>query len=314
MVNTEVVNHVIIWSDVFDILLPYLIGNRGSRMTTTTAVQQSLLEARYGAAQQKPDNLIWTPQVEALMSHKSIRTFLPDSLPDGAIETMVAAAQSASNSSALNQWSLVAITDSVLKQRISDAVAHSVPVDRIPWIEEAPALLLWVADLSRGAELTQDAGKEAVTLDYLDAFLMASIDTALAAQNAAIAAESLGLGIVYLGVMRNISKALAEIINLPQHSFVAFGMAVGIPDASRTSRIRPRPAQPMVLHYNHNEQGRYRAYLDDYEAACQAFRTSQRMSSKSWAGAVVESATSMDYMGGRENLRSTVQMRGFKLK
>lgn len=283
-------------------------------MTANNAEQDSLLEARYGAAQQKPDNIIWTPQVKALLRHKSVRTFLPDALPDGAIETMVAAAQSASNSSALNQWSLVAVTDMALKQQISDTVARSVPVDRIPWIEEAPALLLWVADLSRGAEITKDAGKEPFIFDYLDSFLMASIDAALAAQNAVVAAESIGLGIVYLGVMRNIAKEVAEIINLPPHSFVTFGMAVGLPDASRASSVRPRPAQPMVLHHNQYNQDKYRAYLKDYEEAYQAFRISQNMSAKTWQGSVVESATSMDYLGGRVNLRETVSERGFKLK
>lgn len=283
-------------------------------MSTATAAQQALLDARYGKTQSKPEPMIWTPQVEALLSHKSVRTFLPDALPAGTIETMVAAAQSASNSSALNQWSVVAITDPVLKQRISDTVARSVPVDRIPWIEEAPALLLWVADLSRGAEMTRNSGKEPVVFDYLDSFLMASIDAALAAQNAAVAAESIGMGIVYLGVMRNIAESLAEMINLPQYSFVTFGMAVGLPDNARASSIRPRPAQPMVLHYNHYEQGRYRDYLDDYETVYQAFRERQRMSKKNWSGSVVESATSMDYMAGRSALRKTVQMRGFKLK
>lgn len=283
-------------------------------MTEMNAKRQALLEARYGANQQKPDNIIWTPAVEALLSHKSVRTFLQEPLPEGSIETMVAAAQSASNSSALNQWSLVAVTDPALKQRISDTVARSVPVDRIPWIEEAPALLLWVADLSRGAGMTQDAGKEPVVLDYLDSFLMASIDAALAAQNAAVAAESIGLGIVYLGVMRNIAKEVADIINLPQYSFVTFGMAVGLPDKARTSSIRPRPAQPMVLHYNQYEQGRYRSYLESYETAYQAFRKRQNMSDKTWTGSVIGSATSMDYLGGRNKLRETVIQRGFKLK
>jgi len=231
--KTEVENSGIIRFVSPAILRSSILSKESKTMTEMNAKQQALLEARYGAAQQKPDNTIWTPQVEALLSHKSIRTFLPEALPDGAIETMVAAAQSASNSSALNQWSLVAVTDPALKQQISDTVARSVPVDRIPWIEEAPALLLWVADLSRGARITQDAGKEAVVLDYLDSFLMASIDAALAAQNAAVAAESMDLGIVYLGVMRNIAKQLAAIINLPEYSFVTFGMAVGLPDGAR---------------------------------------------------------------------------------
>ncbi|HEN8712169.1 TPA: hypothetical protein U8203_002416 [Pseudomonas putida] len=48
--------------------------------------------------------------------------------------------------------------------------------------------------------------------------LMASNDATLAAQNASLAADSMGLGIVYLGVMRNAAKEDAEIINLPVNS------------------------------------------------------------------------------------------------
>jgi len=274
----------------------------------------ALLEQRYGVAQSKPENITWTPQVEMMLSHKSVRTFLPDALPEGTLETMVAAAQSASNSSGLHQWSVVAVTDRKLKQKLADTVAATIPTDRIPWLEEAPVLLLWVADLSRGAGITKEHGGEPVVFDYLDSFLMAAIDASLAAQNAALAAESMGLGIVYMGMMRNAAKEVAEMINLPPQSFVTFGMVVGRPDDKQASGIRPRPAQPVVLHYNQYDSKGYRDYLQNYEAAFLAFRTSQKMKPKTWQSAVHESATSMDYMGGREKLRETIQARGFSLK
>ena len=283
-------------------------------MSTTEEKLTALLELRYGKTQQKPNNIIWTPQVEAMLSHKSVRTFLPDALPEGTVETMVAAAQSASNSSGLHQWSVVAVTDQALKQKLADTVARTVPTDRIPYMEEAPVVLLWVADLSRGAEITREKGGEPIVFDYLDSFLMASVDASLAAQNAALAAESMGLGIVYMGLMRNAAKEVAEIINLPQHSFATFGMVVGKPDTNRTSSIRPRPAQPVVLHFNRYDHERYRKYLEGFESAFLNFRTSQKMKPKTWRDAVHESATSMSYMGGREYLRETVQFRGFKLK
>ncbi|MGA8136641.1 MAG: nitroreductase family protein [Pseudomonas gingeri] len=281
-------------------------------MPELTNAQVHLLQQRYGN-QVKPEKVIMTPVVEAMLRHKSVRTFLPDALPDGAIETMVAAAQSASTSSALNQWSLVAVTEVALKKEIHDTVAREVKVDRLPWIMEAPALLLWVADTSRSAAITRDQGGDPFVLNYLDSFLMASVDATLAAQNASLAAESIGLGIVYLGVMRNIAKELASIINLPEHAFVTFGMALGHPDPSRMSAIRPRPAQPVVLHYNRYSQDGYRDYVEDYEEACQEFRTQQNMSTKTWKGALHNSMTSMEYMGGRRELREMVEGKGFKL-
>lgn len=281
-------------------------------MTELTSAQTELLQKRYGN-QVMPSKIIMTPVVEAMLRHKSVRTFVPDALPEGAIETMVAAAQSASTSSALNQWSLVAVTDVALKKKIHDTVAHEVKVDRIPWILEAPALLLWVSDSSRSAGMTRDMGGAPVVLDYLDSFLMASVDATLAAQNASLAAESMGLGIVFLGVMRNIAKELAEIINLPAHAFVTFGMALGHSDPCRISTIRPRPAQPVVLHYNRYNQEGYRDYVEGYEQASQDFRAQQKMSPKTWKGALHNSMTSMEYLGGRKGLRDLVVEKGFKI-
>lgn len=282
-------------------------------MTMTSHDDQiALLQQRYGS-QTKPNNIHWTPQVEAMLSHRSVRTFLSKPLPEGALETMVAAAQSASNSSALNQWSLVAVTDSELKQKISNTVALTVPTDRIPWIEEAPVLLLWVADLSRSEKITKEQGGDPIVLDYLDSFLMASIDTSLAAQNASLAAESMRLGVVFLGVMRNAAEEIAKIVNLPSYSFITFGMAVGHPDPSRFSSIRPRPAQPMVLHHNYYQSNEFTSYLEKYEESLFDFRVKQGMKIKTWQEAVYSAATSMKYMGGREKLRQTVTKKGFKL-
>ena len=275
--------------------------------------RQHLLQARYGA-QAIPSNLIWNPQIEHMIRHRSVRTFLQRPLPDGALDTMVAAAQSASTGSALHHWSLIAITDPARKQELAALIAATVPVARIPWIEEASALLLWVADASRSAAITRSRGDTPVGLAYLDALLMATIDTSLAAQNAALAAESLGLGVVFLGVMRNAAAEVARIVGLPDHSFIPFGMAVGHPDPARAPQMRPRPAQPMVLHHNHYDDSTWQQYLDDYEAAYRAFRETSRMQPRTWQDAVHTAATSMAYMGGREHLREFVQSRGFELK
>ncbi|NQE65366.1 nitroreductase family protein [Caulobacter sp. RHG1] len=273
----------------------------------------TLLDQRYGN-QEKPQNLVWNPVVEIQLAHKSVRTFLPEALPEGALETMVAAAQSASTGSALHQWSVITVTDGALKQRISDTIARTVPTDRIPWIEEAPTLLLWVADLSRSAAITRERGAEPVVHDYLDAFLMATVDTSLAAQNAALAAESMGLGIVFLGVVRNAAQEIAEFVGLPPHTFFTFGMAVGHPDQSRQSVPRPRPPQSVMLHENRYDSEGFKAKLDSYEDAYRAFREGQNMRPRSWQDAVHESATSMAYMSGRADLRDMVTARGLTLR
>ncbi|WP_308013476.1 nitroreductase family protein [Streptomyces beigongshangae] len=78
----------------------------GRTATTDSWQRDALLEARYGQ-QATPENIIWNEQIEALLAHRSVRAFTDEPLPNGALETVVAAARSASTSSSLHQWSPV---------------------------------------------------------------------------------------------------------------------------------------------------------------------------------------------------------------
>lgn len=277
-----------------------------------TREQEELLEARYGD-QPKPETTIWNGHIEHLLAHRSVRSFLPGPLPSGAIETMVAAAQSASTSSNLHQWSVVAVSDPKVKSQLAKLAVSKAVGSKSVYIEEAPVVLLWVADTSRNHEISASNGGTTEVYDYVDAFLMASIDTALAAQNAVVAAESMGLGVCFLGVMRNQAAKVAELIGLPKYAYVTFGMCVGVPDPARPSGIRPRLRQDVVLHHDRYETDRPAGWLEDYEKAFLEFRELLGMRQKTWAEAV-KSATAMPYMDGRENLRQAVEERGYLLR
>lgn len=284
----------------------------GMNEANTPLSQEEVLAQRYGA-QARPEHMIWNDQIAALLQHRSVRDYLPDALPDGALEAMVAAAQSASTSSNLHQWSVVAVTDPGLKAQVAE-LASGRKKNANGFIHRAPAVLLWVADLSRSHAITLAGGGDARVHDYLDAFLMASIDAALAAQNAVVAAESMGLGVVCIGAMRNEAKALAELIGLPSYSFVTFGLVVGRPAhrAENRETVRPRPPQSVVLHHNRYDFERSMAGLEAYEDEFRKFREGQGSAQWTWKESVVYS-NQPEYMDGRENLRQAVVERGFKL-
>ena len=65
-------------------------------------------------------------------------------------------------------------------------------------------------------------------MPWLETFLVANIDVALAAQNAVVAAESIGLSTVYIGAMRNDPERVAGLLGLPKQCFVLFGLCVGL--------------------------------------------------------------------------------------
>ncbi|WP_256122534.1 nitroreductase family protein [Enterobacter pasteurii] len=79
--------------------------------------KEQLIAARYGE-KDRPENIIWNKQIEGLLCHRSVRSFSPQPLPEYWFETLVAAAQSASTSSNLQQWSVVAVTDPELKAQV----------------------------------------------------------------------------------------------------------------------------------------------------------------------------------------------------
>jgi nitroreductase len=158
------------------------------------------------------------------LAHRSVRKFLPHPVSDEHLAALVAAAQSASTSSNLQPWSVIAVRDPQRKARLA-ALANNQQ-----FINEAPLFLIWVADLGRARRLAQRAGTQLDGADYLETTIIGFVDTALAAQNAVVAAESLGLGTVFVGALRNHPEEVAAELGLAPHTVATFGLAVGTPD------------------------------------------------------------------------------------
>jgi nitroreductase len=76
--------------------------------------------------------------------------------------------------------------------------------------------------------------------EYIDSFIMATVDASLASQNATVAAESIGLGTVYIGATRNKAKSWPSLFN----SFTQLrGMRAGCRMA-RSEKQRKYPSAP----------------------------------------------------------------------
>ncbi|HEY1413858.1 MAG TPA: nitroreductase family protein, partial [Rhodopila sp.] len=175
------------------------------------------LALRYGA-DAAPAVGPWNDHLSLLLSHRSVRGYRPDALPVGTLETLIAAAQSAATSSNLQAWSVVAVTDPVKKAELAVVAANQ------KHIEQCPLFLVWVADTSRNRRLGAQEGVTLETMPYQETFLVAAIDAALAAQNATVAAESLGLSCVFIGALRNNPVEVGRIVGLPEGAFGVFGM------------------------------------------------------------------------------------------
>jgi nitroreductase len=265
------------------------------------------LARRYGTDVPPPG--VWNQTLDLLLSHRSVRRYADAPLPDGALEAAIAAAQSASTSSNLQLWSVIAVQDAERKQRLSVCAANDAHVAK------APVLLVWLADLHRLRQLGEAAGAATEGLDYFEAFLLAATDAALAAQNAMTAFESLGLGGCYIGGIRNDAPAVAAELGLPDEVFALFGMTVGVPDPARPAQVKPRLPQEVVLmreQYQWNDA--QRAAIAAYNERLRAFQRAEKMREQDWTVQATRRVRDAQALTGRHILRDFLNKIGFRLR
>jgi len=202
--------------------------------------------------------------IEQLMKHRSIRKFTADPIADSVVATIIRAGQMASTSSNVQAYSVITIKDRELRERIMRLSGEQ------EYITECPVFLIWCADLHRlrkAADKHADqAGAGAPSETYADStenLLVAAIDTALAAQNAAVAAESLGYGICYIGAVRNHIAELSELLELPELVVPLFGMCIGVP--AQDPLLRPRLPLEGVLHTDRYQTERIESGIERYD-------------------------------------------------
>jgi nitroreductase len=266
----------------------------------------SSVAARYGAAESNVP-VAWNDTIELLLSHRSVRGFLSDPLQPGVLEALVAAAQSASSSSNVQAWTLIAVENAETKAALAKIAGGQ------KHMEECPVLLVWCADLSRTKQMGERHNYPTEATGFLESFVVSVVDAALAAQNATVAAESFGLGMVYIGALRNNPQEVARILKLPTNVVAAFGMCVGTPDPARPFNVKPRLPQRVILHREHYDSSLPQEALDSYDATLAAFQRSEKIKEVGWTGAMKGRWRDARSINGRDKIRSALIALGFKL-
>lgn len=202
-----------------------------------------------------------TTTIELIHEHASVRSYKSDPVEKQLVEEIVAAGQRASTSSNMQCYSVVVVTDSQKKARMAELCGNQ------KHIRQAPLFLAWCADLSRLERVCERRGYEQVS-ENVESFLVSAVDVALAMQNAALAAESLGLGMCYIGAIRNNPLAVIELLSLPELVFPISGMTLGWPAVE--PKRRPRLPLNAVLHWeSYSSEGEEEA-IRDYDQAMMA--------------------------------------------
>ncbi|MFR1723401.1 oxygen-insensitive NADPH nitroreductase [Emergencia timonensis] len=195
-----------------------------------------------------------------MLSHKSVRRFTDQPVSDELLERVVRCGQHAATSEFIQAYTIIKVTDPKVKEAIYNEVTSQKP------ILSAPVFLVFCADVSRllrASEMNQRKAPESY-LEYTETFLMASVDTAIAAQNTVIAAESEGVGCTYIGGIRNNLPKVMELLSIPNGVYPLFGLVMGYPLENSDEAAKPRLPLDVVLkeekYHTDGEEEQIRAY------------------------------------------------------
>lgn len=173
--------------------------------------------------------------IRLIKNHRSIRKYTDKEIDRSILEEVVRAGQAASSSSYVQAYSVVRVKAEDKRQKLYEWTGQQKNV------LSAPEFLIFCADLNK---IAKQAGSH-MNYSYTEWLLIASVDVSLVAQNVMIAAESLGLGGVYVGAIRNEIEKVSTMLELPEGVMPIFGMCLGWPD--QNPDCKPRMPLDLVM-------------------------------------------------------------------
>ena len=200
--------------------------------------------------------------IPLLMNHRSIRKYTDEPISDELVEDIISAGLMAATSSNLQGTTVIRVRNPNTRAAIAALAGGQT------YVETAAAFFVWCADLHRSALACEMGGGE-FSAGMTEHFMIATTDCALAAQNAVVAAESVGLGICYIGGIRNDPQQVAELLELPDQVYPVFGLCLGWPD--QDPMTKPRLPLSVTLKEERYDETNDRAGIAEYDETLRAY-------------------------------------------
>lgn len=241
--------------------------------------------------------------IESLMGHRSIRQFTERGIGDELLGQLISAGQAAASSSFLQGVTIIRITDQDKRIKFSELAGNQ------SQIISAPEFLVFCADLNRSIRCCHKHGT-LPTEGFTEQFIIATVDTALYAQNVVVAAESKGLGICYIGAIRNDPTLAASLLGLPENVCPVFGLCIGY--SAEDPEVKPRLPLSVILKENNYDSADEEEQINLYDEVVRNYyaERSGNKKSQSWS----EQMSGLLSSQARPHMRSFLASQGFEMK
>ena len=189
------------------------------------------------------------PILQSLFDRKSVRVYEEKPIPAEMKRAILEAAAQAPSAGCQQLYTILDITDPALKEALAESCDHQ------PFIAKAPLVLVFCADCRKWYDAYKEAGCTPRTPGVGD-LMLAVTDTAIAAQNAVVAAESFGIGSCYIGDIMENCDTQRSLLHLPDYVFPAVMLVFGWPTQQQKDRVKPQRCamEHIVLEYGENKR------------------------------------------------------------
>ncbi len=178
--------------------------------------------------------------LDFLKQRRTIRQYTEKAIPAELMTELLNAAAQSSNTGNMQAYSVVVTTNDEIKAQLAPAHFNQ------PMVTKAPAVLTFCADFNRFSKWCEQ--RNAVPgYDNFQSFMATAIDAMIFAQTFAVAAESAGLGICYLGTTTYNAGEIIEALNLPKLVVPITTITVGYPE--KMPELTDRLPLEAVVHY-----------------------------------------------------------------
>ena len=177
--------------------------------------------------------------LNTLFSHVSVREYTDEKISEDVLQQILKAACSGSTMGNMQLFSIVVTEDEAMKRKMAPFHFNQ------PMATEAPLILTFCADFNRFNRYCEFRSAETGAYSNMQSYHWAVIDALIAAQNACVAAESLGLGFCWLGTITyNVDKFI-EVLQLPKHVVPVACIPMGYP-VEKPALTQKLPVEAMI--------------------------------------------------------------------
>ena len=246
------------------------------------------------------DGLPTSETIRVLHRRVSVRKYADRTVDDSHVEAILRAAFRAPTSSNIQSYSVIVVRDPETLKRLSVVTANQ------RHVAEAPVFLAFCADMNRIEHSMARHGHD-IDDNNLEMGLVTSVDAALVGMSASLAAESLGLGGVMIGAVRNDAVETARILGLPHRVYCVFGMVLGWP--AEAPQQKPRFPYEAMVHREHYDDRAAKAAIAAYdrELATHYREQGRKTDDDSWTSDIAKKFS----VRPRQKLRGDLGDRGF---